>query len=372
MGRRRPDEDAGSLDSLLDTMTNVVGILIILMIVTQLGVTDAVKRILRAGDAAAVEVTPEALTQAETKRAELEKLIAGLREQWAGLETSKPGDVAAVADVAGLIEKLKAQMAEAAQAKTDSKKLESEVAERKKKADELAKQYAALSKQLAELKARLAKAPGRTAPPAKIVTLPDPRSAPEGATPLLMIVRDGRVTPANEDDLRKVVETTMKRLRITPNEAGLIDCDKLVGAINKGKIGDRYWRVTLEIRSHRPYIVPQRRDTAGETIEQISQPSSTYMRMVRLAKLKNQYLRFYVFSDSYDTYLEARRLAGEADVAAGWAAFDKGYVWRIWMPGQVYCIGKPAPPPAKPKPPVDPNAPPPKPKPKPLPKEDID
>jgi hypothetical protein len=43
--RRRRDESIGSLDSLLDTMTNVVGILVILLVVTQLGVTSAVKRI---------------------------------------------------------------------------------------------------------------------------------------------------------------------------------------------------------------------------------------------------------------------------------------------------------------------------------------
>ncbi len=45
MGRRRRKDSGASLDSLLDTMTNVVGILVIVLIVTQLGVGDAVKRI---------------------------------------------------------------------------------------------------------------------------------------------------------------------------------------------------------------------------------------------------------------------------------------------------------------------------------------
>ena len=44
MKRKRKD-DAGSLDSLLDTITTVVGILIILLIVVQLGADSAVNRI---------------------------------------------------------------------------------------------------------------------------------------------------------------------------------------------------------------------------------------------------------------------------------------------------------------------------------------
>ena len=43
--KRRKKDDVGSLDSLLDTITTVVGILIILLIVVQLGADSAVKRI---------------------------------------------------------------------------------------------------------------------------------------------------------------------------------------------------------------------------------------------------------------------------------------------------------------------------------------
>ena len=43
MARRKTAEndDAGAMDSLLDTMTNVVGILVIVLVVVQLGVGDA-------------------------------------------------------------------------------------------------------------------------------------------------------------------------------------------------------------------------------------------------------------------------------------------------------------------------------------------
>ena len=42
--KRRKKDEGGSLDSLLDTITTVVGILIILLIVVQLGAESAVKR----------------------------------------------------------------------------------------------------------------------------------------------------------------------------------------------------------------------------------------------------------------------------------------------------------------------------------------
>ena len=43
--KRKKKDSSGSLDSLLDTITTVVGILIILLIVVQLGADSAVKRI---------------------------------------------------------------------------------------------------------------------------------------------------------------------------------------------------------------------------------------------------------------------------------------------------------------------------------------
>ena len=45
MKRQRRHTDSQNLDSLLDTMANVVGILVVLMAVTQMTVNDAMKRI---------------------------------------------------------------------------------------------------------------------------------------------------------------------------------------------------------------------------------------------------------------------------------------------------------------------------------------
>jgi len=45
MKQVKRDDDDGGLDSLLDTMTNVVGILVLVLIMTQLGVSEAIDEI---------------------------------------------------------------------------------------------------------------------------------------------------------------------------------------------------------------------------------------------------------------------------------------------------------------------------------------
>ena len=69
--RPRRKKALGSLDSLLDTMTNVVGILVILLAVTQLGVGDAVKRI----RGALVEVSSDEIAQLQAQTVDMEKLV---------------------------------------------------------------------------------------------------------------------------------------------------------------------------------------------------------------------------------------------------------------------------------------------------------
>ena len=84
---RRPKKTSGaSLDSLLDTMTNVVGILIIMLIVTQLGVGQAVERIKGFVD----EVSQEDYDQALAESEDLKALLEELRAEWRELDPRVP------------------------------------------------------------------------------------------------------------------------------------------------------------------------------------------------------------------------------------------------------------------------------------------
>ena len=74
---RGVDEDDGGLDSLLDTMTNVVGILVLVLIVTQMSVADVVTRITSENqiDEQAVEELNQQLEIERTELRDLEKIL---------------------------------------------------------------------------------------------------------------------------------------------------------------------------------------------------------------------------------------------------------------------------------------------------------
>ena len=78
--RRRRTEDEGSLDSLLDTMTNVVGILVIVLVVTQLGVGEAVKRIGKSIDVATLAAAEEKLIEVERENTRLTRVVSSAKD----------------------------------------------------------------------------------------------------------------------------------------------------------------------------------------------------------------------------------------------------------------------------------------------------
>jgi hypothetical protein len=80
MRRAKRDDEGGGLDSLLDTMTNVVGILVIVLVVTQLGVGDAVQRIVDSIQIDARKLA-EAEKELEQKKLERDRLLAAMDEQ---------------------------------------------------------------------------------------------------------------------------------------------------------------------------------------------------------------------------------------------------------------------------------------------------
>ena len=74
MRRKNGNEDEGAMDSLLDTMTNVVGILVIVLVVTQLGVGDAVSRITES-----IKVDPEEFEAKKNKLVVLKQTKVNLK-----------------------------------------------------------------------------------------------------------------------------------------------------------------------------------------------------------------------------------------------------------------------------------------------------
>ena len=198
--RPSSDDDDGGLDSLLDTMTNVVGILVLVLIVTQLGVTEKVSEI-----TANSNVTEDDVSLAKM---DLDEKLAEQQELADQLKSATSIDLKAEQE---RLDRLKDMLETQKKLLADQEKQANEfamtIASDRKKAADASKQIAdnkqqrdKLSKSIneklarkAELEALLDKTPRRAAAAPKVVSIPNPRPAPKGAKPVEFICAFNRL-----------------------------------------------------------------------------------------------------------------------------------------------------------------------------------
>jgi len=388
---RRPKKSSGaSLDSLLDTMTNVVGILVILLTVTQLGVGDAVKRI-----ATSSTVKPEEIDEAQAKLAELIRLRQSLEDRLKALsEQDDDVDVEQelrrlkkeLEDFKANVENLLANQEDKREAELELLKLkeeaEAQIRKYEEEANKLRQKILGNEDELASLRAKLADTPVQEALPAKEIILPNPRPAPEGIRPVTILCREGRVMLVDVEGIQELAQKRtgfiIKRKRLGRDPTVGVDGKVLAEEFNKDPVNDRNrnFDVKMKIAGSVPKLVLHRREEAGETAEQLKRSGSRYQTQVKRVDPDEFYLQFLVWPDSFEPYLEARRISARRGLLAGWNAQTTGDEHTIDL-GIKLRVGPPPPPPKpkpKPKPGEEPPKPPPKPatKPRPVPTDVID
>jgi hypothetical protein len=377
--RPRRKQGGGSLDSLLDTMTNVVGILVILLVVTQLGVGDAVKRISDA-DSVKLEVLEEAQQQATALQAQREELEsqANLLEQQdsAGIErelrTLQKKITDNQVDLEALERRRQEQMAEVEKKQEAQQK---EIDQYTAKADALKQELDATEDALARLRAQLAETPDVGTLPTKIVHLPNPRPAPKESKPLVFLCREGRVifvdSAAYQEEAQQHVERLVQRRKLDSDPEAGIDCSVILEDFNSRRRGDQDFDLKLAITGRNLDLVLNRRERAGESVEVLRRGRSRFLRQVSQIDPEQNYLQFIVWPDSFEAYLEAREIASKRNLLAGWNPSESQEEYRIRMGGPVRCgpPPKPQPMPTEPKPPKPTE---PKPPARPVPSDTID
>jgi len=206
MRKRRP-EAMGSLDSLLDTMTNAVGILIVVVAVTQLNVADTVRQIQALANLKSLQV--EAAKEALKERHRMEKLIDRISMYWGSLDTYMvlPEGVT-VEDIKRLIPDLEMVAEDPSVLPprndvpllTEVMQAEIQVAEAQKKLDE---QKAAMDYR------------ERQSKPIRDLSLPVVRSV-NNLRPLIFFCRNGNIYPFDADGLVKIFNNAVREhLEIT-------------------------------------------------------------------------------------------------------------------------------------------------------------
>ena len=172
--RRKPQDDANNLDSLLDALTNVVGILIIMLVVALLGMSEAVKRITQARELDE-RVKVDHLLDKEKELEALKELLKQLEPDWRDMEPEVPMNKVRLEQLTKQLEALRDKVtAEAEKKEYDVPKLKDEATEKEAEQKKLAEDLEKAIKRLEELRALLDKTPIPETPPAEIVSIPNP------------------------------------------------------------------------------------------------------------------------------------------------------------------------------------------------------
>ena len=329
--RRRSEHMSGSMDSLLDTMTNVVGILVVLLAVTQLGVSTAVKRI----RSNLPEVDDAQLLKARSDADLLEKKASGLQKEWAKLEAQykkdnsrlavlnekvDPAKAAIHADLLKMLELLADQSD-----KGNNKKIELQAAIEK------------LTEELKKVRKDLAELDKREKPPEKIVRIPNPRPAPKGAGGEWFVCRKGRVSYVNVDGIAESVakRLSMMKMQLRHGKPGLVkrsaktpakkeifeyDRAKLMQYFEKNRIVVDNHRVAVYGRGYHPacWMSLEFNMKMAEDEKAIQRPWAKLRKALERVRQKKNYAKFIVYPDSFEIYLKAREIADSMKVPAGW------------------------------------------------------
>jgi len=375
MGRRRRAKTSatgGNMDSLLDALTNVVGILVIVLVAVQISSQEAASRIIEEFKR---QIDPAKLA-AEKQHAEevsqrLQQLQEGIqREQ--EIDTSGPAvALKRLQDELKRIETLAQKTA--ADAKQRTKKAVKERTESEKQIAELNAMLAELEDQTKEaekqklaLTAELKRTRKPLAPPAAEVRLTAPQAPVLPAqrddgtyyahylTPVNVLCRGEEIipfwTPAQHPQFERWRAALLVRLGIVTDRDGWVQTwdsnryatpekmrEELVAACNKTmpRLPEfREYEFSFFIGGRHLCVRETPKDGAGETIKEVATTRSKFNTLLNLLALKareekriSYYLRYAVEPDAFETYLDVRnftdswRLPGDPTpywAAAGW------------------------------------------------------
>lgn len=318
MAKRKSEEGGLNLDSLMDTVTNVVGVLMIVLIAISLNIANTVNKILSELPPATIEMLEQIKTRIadNTPREDPTKV----EEETKKLEQ----------DLEKIVEELKTLdlTAEKQQVKLmDLDELRKKLEDTKKERDVTKTKTEELLAQIDKLKALLDTTPVYTPPPATVVRMPNPRPMPENAVQHLLLVANNRVHYLNDqaflklavDELQKV-ERTLQHPTSTPDKP-VFDHQKSADHLTNRRIATRELKLTPDPvpTAARLRVKLEPLPEGGETAEQMKNPASNYQRMLRKLKSDPQsVISFLVYRDSVETYLTARDVADTIGVPTTW------------------------------------------------------
>jgi hypothetical protein len=369
MARRAPPhEEELPFVALMDTMTNVVGVLIIVLVMVGIGLARSVNKVLS-------ELPPVT----EEEHVQLKKEVEETKPKHDPKKVNED-TLKLQKDLKKVTEDLKTMdlTKDKQQIKLiDLDDLEKQLAEKKKERDSRKTEVEKMLAELDKLKQRLDTTPVYVPPPSMVVKLPNPRPMPEKAEIHRFFVAGGRILFLNEEELTALTEAELRRGEATlslsreivkgadgkpvmvkdksgrssPQRKVVYDSKKLVDHFSRSRLGSRDVKVEITPSANSPRIplrlIPL--PNSGETIEQARNLISVFQTQLKKFKTDPKaVVWFHVYRDSIETYLHAREIVDQIGVPAGWELTSNNFFSRT-MPPEYAVNFTPAP--------VNPNAP---------------
>ncbi len=371
MAKRRHDVGAElPFVALMDTMTNVVGVLTIVLVMIGISLAKAVRKVLAEIPAATVE-------QVQAGQARLDQLVAARDANRKKLAAAKRDPLTDEKRNSGIIaELIRLELA----VKDKDIRLydfDSLRVEQAKREAELKAKRGEVDKLIAErdrLNALLDKTPVYKPPPDKVVRMPESRDIPEGSILYYAYVIGDQVHLVDPDSAKKVIMAEFERAnRNWVREIIKVKNAKDRRVYDQTKVVEHFAQVKMDVRGQKitlPYNRPWTQlgfrieinpKQGGVTIADPLPPNSEWHRMCNLVRsFPRGVLMFRVRPDSFATYLRAREVADACRVPCGWEIEGGTTYFEIIKDFEVNRLEQPPPPPPTKEPEGPPEPPPPK------------
>lgn len=314
-------DDWDGWNALLDTMTNVVGLLVMVLAVVYLGTGDAFRRVEKLKPVPR-ETMAARVARAQRQDAEADRELASLDDQWRVLQQRLAArEVAAAAPSLDLPSLPDVPPGAGGANQGTDRQLE-------QKYQFLLADTSALERLAQELRKQLLLQAPVPMPKVTIARVPDPTPAPVDATPLVFACRYGHVLPMDFDALSKTlragIAAASPRAAIEP-----ADFSRVSRYFDDNVIGIKPFRWRLQastqvggadthVRRDLVAVLDWTDRMAGDGIDDIQRPSSTFRHIIERASKSKSYGKFYVWGDSFPEYTVARDVLEAQNIPAGW------------------------------------------------------
>ncbi|MEM1083937.1 MAG: hypothetical protein AAGI48_07415 [Verrucomicrobiota bacterium] len=366
MARKPRDSEEGgvNLDSLMDALTNVVAVLILVLILVQADVTQKVQQFLDDLKPA----TPEEVAASKKTVAKLDQRNEQLKKKLQE-EPPTPEQIEEEKRQLALLEKDIEQNQDLLADLEELRKLEAKLRPERNAENEKTRK---IQEEIARLEALLDESRRVAAPPPAVVTIPDSRPIPKSADIYYSIVARNRVhlidpfTPLEqfEEEFKKH-KNDWRRERIKRKGADRIIYDqKKIAEHFKDFEFKNSRNQKIELRTNPTsnrigiVIIPDLKE-GGTAAEDLGKESSIFGNALgALARNRKAVMIFRAHPDSFSTYLEARTLADDSKLPAGWEVSGNTNHWIPIPEIEVNRLKEPEPPkkpPGKKPPPLKPK-----------------